>query len=247
MMCTVVDFHSHVLPQIDDGSASVEESVAMLQMEAEQGIRHVIATPHFYASHDNLDKFIERRTHAEYRLRSVMADYAGLPELHVAAEVHFFTGISNTKAITDLVIDSTKYILIEMPPPPWTDEMYQELGRIHAKQGLTPIIAHVDRYISRLRTFKIPQRLAQLPVLVQANAEFFLDKRTSAMALRMLREENIHILGSDCHNLRSRKPNLGGAIKLIEQRLGSDAIARINSFEQSVLQNRELCIPHTFV
>lgn len=246
-MSTVIDFHSHVLPQIDDGSASVEESVAMLQMEAEQGIQHVLATPHFYAHRDNLEKFLERRSLSEQMLRKELDKQAGLPELYIGAEVHFFTGISNTKAITDLAIDSTKYILIEMPHPPWTDEMYQELERIYAKQGLIPIIAHVDRYISRLRTFKIPQRLAQLPVLVQANAEFFLDKRTSAMALRLLLEENIHILGSDCHNLRSRKPNLGGAIKLIEQRLGPAAIARINSFEQSVLQNRELCIPHTLV
>lgn len=46
----IMDFHSHILPGIDDGSASLEESIAMLRMEAEQGITHVIATPHFYAS-----------------------------------------------------------------------------------------------------------------------------------------------------------------------------------------------------
>ena len=61
----VTDFHSHILPGIDDGSQSVEESVELLQMEAAQGIRHVVATPHFYPQHDDLDRFLEKRDHAE--------------------------------------------------------------------------------------------------------------------------------------------------------------------------------------
>ena len=234
-MRSVVDFHSHILPEIDDGSASVEESIAMLQMEYEQGIKHVIATPHFYARRDNLEQFMERRARSEQMLRKELARHIGLPELIVGAEVHFFTGISNSKAISNLVIDSTKCILIEMPYPPWTKEMYHELEQIHSKQGLVPIIAHVDRYISRFRTFGIPQKLAELPVLVQANAEFFLDRHTSSMALRMLREDRIHLLGSDCHNLKSRKPNLEAALNLIRKRLGEDALERINLYESDVL------------
>ena len=234
-MSTVVDFHSHVLPGIDDGSSSVEESVAMLRMESEQGIKRVIATPHFYAHRDNLERFLERRTRSEQILRKELAKHTGLPELSIGAEVHFFTGISNSKAISNLVIDSTTYILIEMPHPPWTEDMYRELEGIFTKRGLTPIIAHVDRYISRFRTFKIPQRLSELPVLVQANADFFIEKRTASMAIRMLRDGQIQLLGSDCHNLSSRKPNLASALKPIENRLGITAIEYINSHEQTVL------------
>ena len=57
-MSTVVDVHSHVLPNIDDGSASVEESIELLRMQMSQGIQHVIATPHFYAHYDSPQRFL---------------------------------------------------------------------------------------------------------------------------------------------------------------------------------------------
>jgi protein-tyrosine phosphatase len=95
----------------------------------------------------------------------------------------------------------------------------------------------VDRYIGRFRTYGIPERLEQLPVLVQANAEFFLEKSTAAMALRMLKKDQIHLLGSDCHNRSSRKPNLDEALKVIEKRLGSGPISEICRYQRRVLQD----------
>ena len=62
------DFHSHILPEIDDGSSSVEESLAMLQAERDQGIQSVVATPHFYAHHDSPERFLKRRAAARQRL-----------------------------------------------------------------------------------------------------------------------------------------------------------------------------------
>lgn len=234
-MKTVSDLHSHVLPGIDDGSASIEESIELLRMEAQQGIRRVVATPHFYAQHDTPERFLRRRAEAEARLREEMKKHEGLPQLLVGAEVYFFSGISESDILPDLAIDGKRYILVEMPQPPWTEAMYRELEGIYTKSGLTPIVAHVDRYISRFHTFKIPQRLAELPVLVQANAEFFLQKSTASMALRMLKQDQIHLLGSDCHDLKTRKPDLGSALRLIGSRLGEEALERVSAYEQLVL------------
>ena len=88
-MSGIIDFHSHVLPGIDDGSRSVEESIAMLQAEAAQGIRHVVATPHFYPHHDSPEHFLEKRREAEEALRREMKHHPGLPELSIGAEVYF--------------------------------------------------------------------------------------------------------------------------------------------------------------
>ena len=236
-MAGIIDFHSHVLPGIDDGSHSLEESIAMLRMEAEQGVSHVIATPHFYPRHDTPEDFLRKRREAEDLLREEMEKHSNLPTLSIGAEVYYFPGISNSETMTELTIDHKKCILIEMPTPPWTDAMYRELEGLYTKQGLIPIVAHVDRYIGRFRTFGIPQRLAELPVLVQANAEFFLQKSTSAMAFRMLKRNGIHLLGSDCHNLDSRKPNLRAALELIERRMGSTPLAAIQEFQAYALQN----------
>lgn len=234
-MSKIIDFHSHILPGIDDGSSNVEESIAMLQMEAEQGIRRVVATPHFYPQHDNPERFLKRRARAERKLRDEMEYFSELPEVSIGAEVYFFRGISDSDIISELTIDQKRCILIEMPQPPWTESMYRELEGIYIKRGLTPIIAHVDRYIGRFRTFGIPKRLAELPVLVQANANFFLDRTTSSMAMKMLRTGGIHLLGSDCHNLRSRKPNLDSAVRVIKKRLGHTSIEQICGFQNMVL------------
>lgn len=237
-MTEIVDFHSHILPGIDDGSRSVEESIAMLQMEAEQGITHVVATPHFYPQHDNPESFLRRRAAAEALLREQMQKHPGLPKLSVGAEVYYFPGISHSEAIQGLTIDKKRCMLLEMPGVPWTRSMYQELEDLHTKQGLIPIIAHVDRYISRFHTHGIPKRLAQLPVIVQANAEFFLQKSTASMALRMLKQNQIHLLGSDCHNLSSRKPELGEVLGRIRDRLDDEAMDEICYWQQFVLQGQ---------
>lgn len=233
-MSRIVDFHSHILPGIDDGSKTLEMSIAMLRMEAEQGIRHVVATPHFYPQQDTPERFLRRRAEAEYVLREAMGKYDDLPELSLGAEVYYFPGISESEEISKLTIDQKRCILIEMPTSSWTEAMYRDLEGLYVKRGLIPIVAHVDRYIGRFRNHGILKRLAQLPVLVQANGEFFLERSTSSLALRMLKKGDIHLLGSDCHDLTSRKPNLEDALDLISRKLGKDALEDILACQKSV-------------
>jgi len=234
-MSRIIDTHCHMLPNIDDGSSSVEMSLQMLRRSAEQGITHVIATPHFYPQYDTPEHFLQKRHDAECRLREAMEGEKGLPSLSVGAEVYFFHGISDSDMIQRLTIEEKRCILIEMPEPPWTGQMYLELEGIRTKQGLTPIVAHVDRYIRPFRTFRIPEKLSQMPVYVQANASFFLQPSTRRMAIRMLRNGDIHLLGSDAHNLKSRVPNLGEAVEVIRHHLGDDALYRISHWQNDAL------------
>ena len=236
----ITDFHSHVLPCLDDGSASVEESIAMLRAEAEQGITHVIATPHFYAQRTTPERFLEKRKRSEEMLREEMARHTGLPKLSVGAEVYFFSGISDCDALKLLTIAEKDCILLEMAESPWGDCAYREIRQIRERQGLVPIIAHVDRYIGPWRDYGIPNRLQELPVAVQANASFFLRRSTASMAMRMLKQGQIHLLGSDCHNMTSRQPNLGPALQRIEKKLGKEAIRRIRSCEEMLLADQEM-------
>ena len=231
----LTDFHSHILPEMDDGSRSLQESIAMLRSEWKQGIRHVIATPHFYARYDTPVAFLERRAASEWKLREEMQFHENLPDITVGAEVAFFRGISESEVLGSLTIGESSAVLIEMPAPPWPAELYRELLQIWERQRLIPVIAHVDRYIRPLRTFGIPRKLSQLPVYVQANASFFTDPGTAMLAMRMLKQEQIHLIGSDCHNMSSRKPNLGKAIAEIKDRLGNEAISGIVRNETAIL------------
>lgn len=233
----VIDFHTHILPGIDDGSANIATSLEMLRMEKEQGITHVIATPHFYPRHDMPERFLQMRDEAQLKLCQAMGDREIFPQLHVGAEVYYYNGISDSDALPALTIGNSKCILIEMPMQPWTGQMYAELAGIYEKQGLVPIIAHLDRYIRPMHCGAVVRALEDLPVLVQANAESFLRRSTRQMMMRLLRNGQIHLLGSDCHDLQRRKPDLGEAVELIRQNLGLDAIAHIQHFESKLLQN----------
>lgn len=230
----LTDFHSHILPGMDDGSPDAETSLEMLRRESRQGIARVVATPHFYARREQPEHFLNRRDRAEKRLRQVLAEREGLPELLVGAEVHFFRGIAESDWLPCLTIRNTGSILVEMPPAPWPEAVCRELADIWERRGITPIVAHVDRYIGPFRTHGIPRLLQELPVLVQANAEFFLERTTARMALNMLKADQIQLLGSDCHNLTDRKPNLGDAVERITTKLGRGPIEQILTYETHV-------------
>lgn len=140
----------------------------------------------------------------------------------------------------EIILFSVIYYIIwdkVYPQSLWTESMYREIAGIYEKQGITPAIAHIDRYISPLATHGIPRRLAELPVLVQANANFFLRRSTRGTALRMLKNGHIHLLGSDCHNLTSRQPNLGIAVDKIERYMGKEVLSLIHMYQEEILQN----------
>ena len=226
-----IDFHTHILPNVDDGSGSIEESLELLRICGKQGIGEVVLTPHFYPQYDTPQMFLEKRSQAIEALLERVEP--GMPELRLGAEVYFFPHMSHSDALRHLAIEGTDCIMVEMPASPWTDRMYQELEAIWDIQGLTPIIAHVDRYVGWFRDFGIPKRLAELSVLVQANASSFLE---GSKSMKMLKDRQIHLLGSDCHNLRSRMPNLGAARERIARKLGAEALSWIDANGREVLK-----------
>ena len=235
----LTDFHSHVLPDMDDGSADVTMSLEMLTRESTQGIARVVATPHFYARYEDPQQFLHRRDQAEQKLRDAMAEHPDMPELLVGAEVHYFRGIAESEILPQLTIRGTTSILVELPSGRWDDAICRDLTDIWEKRGLTPIVAHIDRYIRPFRTYGIPKLLQQLPVLVQANAEFFLDRATAGMALKLLKADQIQLLGSDCHNLTDRKPELAEAVRRIETKLGRGPIEKLLGYETLVLSAQQ--------
>ena len=234
----LTDFHSHILPGMDDGSKSVKESLAMLGLLGGQGVGSVVATPHFYPRYDGPDAFLSRRDAALAQLRSAMEGREDLPEIYTGAEVYYFPGMSESEVLHRMTMGQSPFVMVEMPMGSWTSQMYRELEEIYVKQKLVPVIAHVDRYIRPLASHGIPEQLAQLPVVVQANAEFFLRRSTARFALRLLREGKIHILGSDCHNLTDRAPKLGEAADVIRRRLGEDMMEQLRVRGEEILPAR---------
>lgn len=242
----MIDFHSHILPKIDDGSSSINESLEMLTFTKQQGISHIVATPHFYASETNPSDFISKRNHSYKRLFET-AKSTSLPKIIPGAEVSYFEGISDCEELNELKIAGTPLIMIEMPMCRWSGRMLSELSAIYEKSGMIPLIAHVDRYIKLLHDKKIIDKLSGLPVLIQANASFFSNKKTARLALSLLSKEKIHLLGSDCHNVVTRRPNLGEAFEIINSKLGRDALQRISENERLVFSQNKSALEELFI
>ena len=228
----MIDFHSHLLPGIDDGSDSVETSLGMLRMWAEQGFETVCATPHFYADRNTPERFLRRRQEAYETLREAMEAEGLTIRLLLGAEVRFFDGISRAQDLSSLCLEDSDLLLLEMPFTSWSDRMLSEVDEL-SRRGFLPVAAHIERYLS-LNSGKTIRRFMDMDVLIQCNAEFFLSRRTQRKALRMLKQGQVHFLGSDAHNLRSRQPNLGPAMELIERKLGDAALADLLQNEQLI-------------
>ncbi len=220
-----VDFHTHILPQMDDGSRSPDESVAMLGSLYSQGVSLVSLTPHFYADGDTPERFFARREKS-FSLLSEIIDSTpnvSLPQLVLGAEVEYFEGISCVDSLSDFSIGDSGHILIEMPISAWSGRIVDDILQVHDRKGCSVILAHVERYLFDQKK-DIIHKLLENGVLMQSNASFFINKKTSRMALQMLKEGVIHLIGSDCHNMITRPPNMLDAMNIISKMLSKELV-----------------------
>lgn len=237
----MVDFHTHILPGIDDGSPDVKTSIDMLKMLHAQGIDRVVAAPHFYMTRDNTMDFFARRSEAINELANETKEMNNLPKVVVGAEVLLFPELSGMTDLEKFCIQGTNYMLIEMPFGKWSNMTYETLGRIRAS-GIIPIIAHFERYIKIQKDNGMIFRLLDTGCMLQANANFFNKRSTRRKAMGLLREEIIHFVGSDCHDMENRKPDIGEAYERIERKYGHYCMENLEYITEMVLRDAEYCI-----
>lgn len=230
----MLDVHTHILPGIDDGSRSVEQSLTMLRAEAEQGAKTVMLTPHYRATRESPAEFAGRRAAAEVRLREAVGDQEGLPALYCGAEVEFFEGLSHVEELEPLCIGGGSVMLIEMPFCPWNRRMLAEISALQQHRGVQPILAHIERY----RSFQpkgLWEELSDRGVWLQCNTSFFRRWQTSRIAMSMLKRRLVDFVATDSHDLERRAPDLGAAMEKIGAKLGREALDFLRSGEEALL------------
>lgn len=214
----MIDYHSHILPRMDDGPQSVAESLEMLHQSFRQGVDVMVSTCHFYADEEDPKSFVERRNAAYLKLRDEMLTRAeGFPLIILGAEVLYFPGIAEANGVEQLTIGCRSTILVEPPMIPWTDSMLDEIMELGENLHCRPVIAHVDRFMNYLHDETLIDRVLAREMLVQVNGSYFLNPKTVKAAIRNLKNGKIHLIGSDCHNLTSRAPNLGQVRRLMRE------------------------------
>lgn len=208
----------------------------MLRLSRSQGVRKLVLTPHYYPNREAPEEFLARRYGSASRLKEVLRGEGKIPDLYLGAEVAFFHGISRVESMRRLCIEGTNVLLVEMPFCRWSRNMLDELVGLQERRGIQPVLAHVERYL-RHQELGMVRELCANGVMLQANASFFLEKGFSWFAMRMLRHEQIHLLGSDCHNMRTRQPNLGPAVERIREKLGDGILDYLKHMQEQVLED----------
>ena len=234
----MIDFHSHVLPGIDDGSRNVKMSLMMLAEMRRQGVDTVCATSHFYADRRTPEHYLERRQEAYELLLPVLDDDA--PRICLGAEVLYYPGISRMAGLERLCLEGTNLLLLEMPFTVWPESCIREVRDLALYGDYTVLLAHIERYYTD-QPRRVWDELLEEGVLMQSNADFFLQKdfplafRQGHRALKLLREGRIHLLGTDAHNMGPRAPRMAEARGVIARSLGEEALEAIDSLGEELL------------
>lgn len=227
----IVDFHTHVLPGIDDGSKNTSTSVEMIEHMKKQGVDIVVATPHFYGCYEDISQFLERRRVSFENLSTKLSEEC--PIILLGAEVAFFSGLSELEGLDKLCIENTNVLLIEMPFAPWKGYEYETIASFCFDHHLQVVLAHYERFAQLQKNNNYYERILHLPVKVQINAESLLPLFKRNQWLNMFRNGQAHLLGSDCHDMSNRAPNLAAAREVIRKKFGTAMLDQIDaqSFE----------------
>lgn len=239
----MIDFHSHILPEIDDGASSVEESLEMLKFCKESGVDTVVLTPHCYHTEDkDIREFIRERNEKYRILKEAIAESEGdFPEIRLGCELHLSKFHARSAFLKELAIEGTNYIMLEMPTTKWEPAIFDAIYSI-TLMGLRPIMAHIDRYLYAHK--KDFHNLYAFDLVYQANADAFLIPGIRNRMPYFFESGAIHILGSDMHNLTSRTTRMADAKKRIIAKYGKNHYNFLARNARRVIANGEAEIRH---
>ena len=235
----MIDFHTHILPQIDDGSSCVEESTALLESLEEQGVTDVLLTPHYYGRWKGVEDFLRSR---EDSFSLLSAAYKGRIALRRACECNIAT-CANTRLsdLKPLAVEGTDYILIEMSfTPAWEDKLLFRVEELMAETGLTPVIAHVELYPAVQRPPALASELVRMGCLLQINCDSVAKGRKNDLVFALLRHSMAHCLGSDTHNTVVRPPLYRQAIRRIEETFGEGYVGAMQANMRRILKGEKV-------
>jgi protein-tyrosine phosphatase len=199
------DIHCHLLPEVDDGSQSMEMTKQMLQSSWEQGVYYQFATPHNYPdiTKEKIDQIL-----ATYQkvLAFVKEAYPQM-QLILGNEVLYRSSVlEELKKGLILTLNHTPYILVEFYPAVEYSEIYSAV-RTLLNHGYYPILAHTERYQNLHRNMDRYQELIDAGAYIQINTQSFMGgflNRSSAFCIKLLQNEMVHFIGTDAHNLSTR-------------------------------------------
>lgn len=222
----MIDIHSHILPGIDDGARNIEESLDMLKMAIDGGVTTQVLTPHIRQGRYENNKHDLEQRFVKFRQE---VDSANLPiQLLLSAELHIGPNIMplvNSDAIPWLGnFRGKKTFLLEFPRNNIPYGSNNAVKWLLANNYL-PIIVHPERNKVFLNQRHKLQDFIDLGCLLQITASSLYGKfkaDAQEMAEDLLIKDQVSVIASDCHNVKSRAPDLLAGFKCAERIIGTD-------------------------
>ncbi len=234
------DIHCHILPGIDDGAENMAETKKMLQEAYKDGIRNIIATPHFHPrrGHAGAEKVLETLT----QVRGVMEEYYPGMNLYSGQEIYYCHDvIEKIKNREVLTLQNSQYVLVEFSVGTEGRKIMEGLNNL-LMQGYSPILAHVERYGLLIKNMESIEDLAEAGVYLQINSGSLMGQLGGGVkrfVKKLLKEELVSFIASDAHDSRKRRPELAGCIRYVGNKFGKEMAERIfYDNPQKIIENK---------
>lgn len=229
---TMIDLHTHLLFDMDDGAKDLNDSLALFNIQKNQGVHKVVLTPHFEAFRDDLDQFISNRSKNAEALQNALDKDV---EFKLGAEVLFTVDLLNMD-LNKLVIEGTDYILFEFSTRGYVSDVKRHMMTF-IQQGYLPIFAHIERYSFLKDDLSLMKELVEMGVLFQVNASTFVNNEQHSFIKACMKNNLIHLVASDAHSQVKRPCNLSDAYAVIEQEYGIDTVNYLKDNAECVYHN----------
>lgn len=238
----MIDMHSHILPNIDDGARSIEETFQLLQEAKEVGFEAIVSTSHYMEGYYETD--------APEREVWINAIYNKLREKNININLYLGNEIYLSENIIELLekgkactINDTSYVLFEMPlnvePLNLYDVIYQMM-----QYKLVPILAHPERYTFVQEDPELIYDLVQKGVLMQANYASvigYYGSKAQMIVKKLLENNMIHFLGSDVHRKNTIYPRMPEILEELREIIGEAKLEELTTINPKlVLQNKRI-------
>jgi protein-tyrosine phosphatase len=235
----MVDIHCHLLPGVDDGAKSWEVSEEMCRIAAEDGIQHIVCTPHAN------DEYNYDRAQHEQRVKELRERVGGRIQLSLGCDFHFsFDNIQEAmNAPEKFCISGTDFLLVEFSDFAISPALNDALLRF-ISMGITPVITHPERNMVIQRKPEYALQLAEQGCVIQVTANSLTGHWGSTvkkMSLWLLEREAVHVIASDAHDTKHRPPILSRARDVLKEMVGVQvATALVHDNPRAIISGRPL-------
>ena len=239
----MIDFHNHILPNVDDGSKSIEMTLDMFQTAQLQGITDVVNTVHF--QHPKMENknveydFIENKIKM---VQSVLEDNNIKIKIHSASEVFYLPNLTDILDNPITTFGNGNYMLIEFQTLLLPENYKDELFKLQLK-NITPIIAHPERYRKIQNNIGILEEWIELGYIIQIDCGSILGAfgKEAKITSDYIIENNLcHLIGSDAHNNTKRNFCLLEAYEVLSKLANAEYVTHLKNNSKGIIRGEKV-------